>query len=475
MQNPLSPMSRITELFKKMNPFLSAPSTQRGKMYPNNVNRLYDYFRIENDRKKAYEECWVMYVEDARIAAAIDTTAGSATNGGFTIQFNRAKTKTEQVIKDADDIISNMMERTKLMSMIGSIAKELLILGDCFLEVVVDTDTNEIIKLKKLPARYLWREEDEFGDLVQYVQKDELYQVTAVFEPWQILHLRWNHFSGQKYGTSMLRPIRSTWKKLRMTEEDLVIRRRTRAGVKLHHYGADETNPLEPDEVDEYRAANSSSPLNVRTDWYSNGKWKIEVLKSDDGVSAIEDIKHLEDMLFVGLRTPKGILGLDSGSNRSSLQRQETAYVRLLDEISTEIGHQLKGVMNLALQLQGMNPDAVEFETIWQERTIEDTNKKTERLVLLGNTGYISKQTAVEELGYNYEDERAKIEMERQQMSNIDYMLQFGPNFANPTQAIKNPVDTNNPNSNTVQNTPTPSKQQIPNKPVNDKTGAAKQ
>jgi hypothetical protein len=468
----LNPMSSIGAIFRKMNPFLNAPTTQKGKMYPNNYMKLYDYFRIEEDRKRAYEECWVMYVQDSRIAASIDTTAGSATNGGFTIQFNRAKTKNNQIIKDADDIISNMIERTKLMTMISSIAKEILILGDCFLEVVVDQDTNEIVKLKKLPARSIWREEDDYGDLVKYVQKDESLIVTAEFEPWQILHMRWNHFSGQKYGTSMLRPVRSVWKKLRMTEEDLVIRRRTRAGVKLHHYGADAASPLEPDEVDEYRVSNASNPLNVRTDWYSNGKWKIDVLKSDDGVNAIEDIKHLEDQLFIGLRTPKGILGLSEGSNRSSLQRQETAYVRLLDEISAEIGHQLKAVMNLALQLQGMNPDAVEFDTIWQERTIEDTNKKTERLVLLGNTGYVSKQTATEELGYNYEDERAKIEMERQQMSNIDYMLQFGPNFgANP---MNNPVDTNNPNANTVQNTPTASKQQIPNKPVNDNTGTAK-
>lgn len=445
-----NPITKIGELFKRMNPFNNSPNTQKGKVYPNTLSRLYELMKVEEDRKKAYEECWVMYVQDSRIASAIDTTAGSATNGGFTLQFNTAKTK-ENVIEDANKIIDTIIVRTKLMGMISGIAKELLILGDVFMEVIVDTNENEIVKLKKLPARTIEREEDDYGDLVQYVQKNELDQVIATFEPWQILHMRWNHFSGQKYGTSMLRPIRSVWKKIRMTEEDLVIRRRTRAGVKLHHYGANAENPLEPDEVDEYRTQNASSPLNVRTDWYSNGKWKIDVLKSDDGVSVIDDIKHFEDMLFIGLRTPKGLLGLGDDPNRATLERQEVAYIRLLNEISNEIGQQLKQVFDLGLQLKGINPEVVDYKSIWKERTIEDVNKTAERLVLLGNTGYISKQTATEEMGYDYDDERAKIEKERASMSKMDYMFQFGADYADPTI----------------------SKQQIPNKNKNDKTGAS--
>src|SRR6185312_1385614 len=226
-----------------------------------------------------------------------------------------------KMISDADEIISDIKRRTNLDGNILSIAKELLIIGDVFLEVIVDFKELEIVGLKKLPASSIERVEDEFGTLIGFIQKDSMGNPIAEFPPWQILHMRWNNFSGHKYGSSMIRAVRGIYKKLKMTEEDLVIRRRTRAGLKMHHFGADPDNLLEEWEVDEYMEKNQSSPLNVRTDWYSNGKWKIEVLQSDDGVAEIDDIKHLEDTLFVGLRTPKGLLGIGEDTNKATLER----------------------------------------------------------------------------------------------------------------------------------------------------------
>jgi hypothetical protein len=462
-------IQKLTDIFNKLNPFNNADNTQRGRQHTNPYNYIYDLMKIEEDRKKAYQECWVMYAQDPRIAAAIDTTAGSATNGGFHLQFNAAKSLSDSVVDDANDIILNVISTTKLMSMISGIAKELLILGDVFMEVIIDSKTNEIIALKKLPARTIERIEDEFGTLQGYVQKDEINQVICSFEKWQILHLRWNHFSGQKYGISLLRSIRGTWKKLKMTEEDLVVRRRTRAGVKLHHYGSSAENPLEPDEVDEYIKANQTNPLNVRTDWYSNGKWKIDVLKSDDGVSAIEDILHLEDILFVGLRTPKGLLGLGDSSNKATLERQEIAYIRLLNEISGEIADQLRQVFDLAISLKGLDPTKIVYEMVWGEKSVEDINKKAERLVLLGNTGHISKQTVTEQLGYDYEDERYKIEKEIKKGENVDY-VKMQELQLNPPTVQKGDIAHNSGSSN-AGSRPTSSKQQIPGKGKNTKTG----
>jgi len=431
-----SSMQKIGNFFKNI--FSSENnSTRKGRVYPNRMNYLYEKMRVENDRLKAYNECWVMYVEDPRISAAIDTTAGSATNGSFTIHFNKAKTKVEKVLNDADEIINGIKKRCQIDLKILGIAKELLILGDAFLEVIVDFSTNEIINLKKLPARSIFRIEDEFGTLVGFEQKNELNEVIAEFEPWQILHMRWNHFSGQLYGTSMIRSVRSVYKKLKMTEEDLVVRRRTRAGLKLHHYGADPQEPLEPDEVDEYIEQNSSSPLNVRTDFYSNGKWKIDVLKSDDGVNQIEDIKHLEDALFIGLRTPKGLLGIGEDPNRATLERQEVAYIRLLNEVTNVISDQIRQVFDLGLTLKGLNPENIEYELIWDEKTVEDINQKAERLVLLTNVGFISKETATGELGYNFDDEQYKIKQEIKNNQDIDYTQLNTTKFIDPNSIIQ--------------------------------------
>lgn len=426
-----NPFTKITDFFKS---FANSEVKGSGKTYPNKMNLLYGQMAVEQDRKKIYEECWVMYNEDARISAAIDTTAGSATNGAFTLKFNNVKTDSSSVLKDAEEIMETIIKKTKMKAKIPSIAKELLILGDVFLEVIIDFQQSEIVNLKKLPARTIERQEDEYGNLIGFVQRDDLGQVIASFEPWQILHMRWNNFTGQMYGTSMLRGIRLLYKKLKMTEEDLVIRRRTRAGLKLHHYGASADEPLEEDEVDDYIKLNNSTAMNVRTDFYSNGKWKIDVLRSDDGVAMMDDIKHLENALFVGLRTPKGLLGIGEQTNKATLERQEVAYIRLLNEIDEVIGEQVRHVFDIGLQLKGVDPSNIEYDLIWREKTIEDMNTKIERLILQANGGFISKETATNEMGYNFEDEMHRIEEEQKK---YDFLQFDATKFSDPSSMIQ--------------------------------------
>lgn len=421
-----NPFSKITDFFKS---FTSNNAMGTGKTYPNQMNNLYAHMAVELDRRKIYQECWVMYNEDARISAAIDTTAGSATNGTFTLKFNDIENMNSSVIDDSEQIMNDVIKRTHLKGKIPAIAKELLILGDVFLEVIIDFNTNEIVDLKKLPARTVERQEDDYGNLTGFIQKDDTGKIIANFEPWQILHMRWNNFTGQLYGTSMLKGVRLLYKKLKMTEEDLVIRRRTRAGLKLHHYGADPQEPLESDEVDEYIDMNKSTAMNVRTDFYSNGKWKIDVLKSDDGVAMMDDVKHLENALFIGLRTPKGLLGIGDNSNKATLERQEVAYIRLLNEIDEVIGEQLRYVFDMSLKLKAIDPTNIDYELLWKEKTIEDMNTKVERLILQANGSFISKQTATEEMGYNFEDEMARIEEE---MKNYDFLNFNATQFSNP-------------------------------------------
>lgn len=430
MANSFNPFNKIIDFFKS---YANPNYKGKGKTYPNKLNLMYGQMAVEIDRRKVYEECWVMYNEDARISAAIDTNAGSATNGFFTLKFNSASTTTS-VINDAEEIIKTIISNTNMKAKMPSIAKELLILGDVFLEVILDPNTNEIAELKKLPARTIERIEDEFGILQGFRQRDYMGTIIAEFEPWQILHMRWNNFTGQMYGTSMLRGVRLLYKKLKMTEEDLVIRRRTRAGLKLHHYGASADEPLEQDEVDEYIEMNKSTAMNVRTDFYSNGKWKIDVLKSDDGVSMMDDVKHLENALFVGLRTPKLVLGLTDGANRSTGDRQEVSYTRLLNEICEVIGEQIKGVFDLGLSLKGLDPKQVDYEMLWKEKTIEDVNSKVNRLILQANGGFISKETATNEMGYNFEDEMNRIE---QEMKNYDFLQFDATKFLDPNSMMQ--------------------------------------
>ncbi|MES1384109.1 hypothetical protein ABUU23_20170, partial [Vibrio cholerae] len=89
-------------------------------------------------------------------------------------------------------------------------------------------------------------------------------------------------------GRPYLDAARTIWQKLIMTEEDLVIRRRTRAPQKLAHSldGADK-NALE-----EYRARVEGQSGEIATDFYGN-KLSVTAIGGDANLEQIADITLL--------------------------------------------------------------------------------------------------------------------------------------------------------------------------------------
>jgi intein/homing endonuclease len=131
------------------------------------------------------------------------------------------------------NIINEIIERTKVKEMIWDTARAMAKMGDDFDENVVN-DKGLIVRLKNLEPYTMFKNVDEYGRVKEkpYVQKDEMTGVTvAEFEPWQIIH--WKNGGMKKmYGESVMKSIRRVYKQLQLMEDGMVISRLTRSQLR---------------------------------------------------------------------------------------------------------------------------------------------------------------------------------------------------------------------------------------------------
>lgn len=150
------------------------------------------------------------------------------------------------------------------------------------------------------------------------------------FEPWEIVHFRnIEDIEYQPYGTSILRSIVDTWRRIILMREALIIYRVTRAPqrylFKIDTTGMDpEAALLYSEEVKKqlYKKPMVNpttgeidfkyNPLSIEENFYQptfeGDVGGIEVLQGASNLSDVEDYKIIKDDLFAGLLIPKSYL-----------------------------------------------------------------------------------------------------------------------------------------------------------------------
>lgn len=150
------------------------------------------------------------------------------------------------------------------------------------------------------------------------------------FEPWELVHWKTiEDIESDPYGTSILRSIVDTWRRIIMMREALVIYRITRAPQRLL-YKIDTSN-LDPDSALRHAEAVKKSltkkPLvnpatgeidfkfnqvsieeNIYMPTFEGDVGNVEVLEGAGNLDQVEDYKILKDDLFAGLLIPKSYL-----------------------------------------------------------------------------------------------------------------------------------------------------------------------
>ena len=356
----------------------------------------YEMFRQEWDRRTVLRDIEMIMKADPRIKRANRVFAATAVRKGISVTVT--STVSDKMAAKAQDVVDQVMRDAQVNAKLASWARILLKDGDLFLNPVVDTNTRRIKTIKRLPALSMQRNDDmmsTFQDLSKAFRQIDPISLAVIedFPLWSMNHIRWDHEEGERYGNSQYLQIRGYWKKLNMTEEDLVVRRRTRAiPRRLHNVGTKDNAGSWP-AVEEYKAKNAlnAKTSQITTDYYGNGLVDIKSLDGDAQLDHIKDVEHLQEVYMIGTSVPLHILGFGKiGAGADMIEAQKRQFMEDTQELRDliEFGDSspysgLRFIFDFALALQGIDPKLVSYNISWFAADMEGSADRVERVIKL--------------------------------------------------------------------------------------------
>jgi hypothetical protein len=355
------------------------------------------FYDLSTKRKDVYTDVLEMDDTVDEIAAALDILADNAVNaeGGaqrsFWVKFD--STAPTEIQKAVDQLI----ERVGWHELAQSAARECLLMGDCFIQPVINGDML-IERLMEMPTRTMYRNEDAQGRLVNNPAEGHyaFYQVVPGmanegFFPWQIEHLRWNRPWGSPYGRSLLSTARTAWRKLQAMEEALVINWLTRAFARLL-FILDITGKA-PDEAEQYIEAFKSKLLTKSISSGVDGSEELSVVKdifigrgyqdvggkyeagladvkvldtTSTGFWNLNAIEYYRGKILTSVRVPKAHLGLEKDINaKATLQLQDRRFARTVRNVQSLLSAAIDHTIKLQLVLLDYDPSEIRYSIMW--------------------------------------------------------------------------------------------------------------
>ena len=223
-------IDKVAGLFAKAEPKIPREATTETSVEVGVISYYFKKMKLERTRKAKYGDYVIMDDEYPEISTALDLYADNATKER---EEDGSPFKIRSKEPRAQNMLDDLVARTKLKDSIWETARKVAKMGDDFDEVVVDQD-NWITKLKNLQPEYMQFEIDEYGAPAEkpYVQKDESgVGSVADFDDWQIIHWK-NGGVKSMYGESIMKSIRRVYKQLQMMEDGMVIGRLTRSHLR---------------------------------------------------------------------------------------------------------------------------------------------------------------------------------------------------------------------------------------------------
>jgi hypothetical protein len=391
----------------------TAPSSELGYR-PNPDDRmkyLYRLMWVDPQFRQSVIDIRTMDKADSRVKRVHKKTASTLTKSGLCLSMPQENTRLRK-IWDALVKRLDLKKRQKLISDASGYLKE----GNLMMQWVLGPD-NKIWQGIRMPSETMIADVNPNGIYkdVQKAFKQMDFMTGGVidsFALWQITHGRLDPDNYDDKG-SMGRPLmdasRTIWKKLTMTEEDLVIRRRDRAPLQKVHVldGATGTELEEyENKINERRR---TAPVDL--DYFLNKKGGVTSLQGDENLDHIKDISLLIDSFFAGAPAPKGLFGYADGLNRDILQDMRRDFFEEVDTMQDEISDVYRAGFELELLLNNIDPNKYNFEIKFNERVTETPNQAADRALKVKAIGG-SNQTAWEIAGLDPTTEISRIKTE---------------------------------------------------------------
>ena len=347
--------------------------------------------QVEYDRKKRYKEYEDMdgYPE---ISSAFDIYSDDCTQENIDGTPWDIVTDDQLVKKE----VRSMFDQLNMTRYLWDISRNVVKYGDIFLETIVDLNNVKrgIQRIKILNPNYIFRVEDEFGYLKQFLQEvpkkgdwssygsigpniDDAQMINL--DPGQIVHFRLHtsdptHYP---YGKSVAAAARVTYKSLKMMEDAMLIYRLVRAPERRIFYIDTGSLPASKAEMhirkqmDKFKKNKSYNrqtgnieenynALAADEDFYIavNGKGsgtRIDTLPGADNLGEVDDVKYFRDKLLAALKIPKDyIVEKDQAPDRkANLAQLDVKFARVITRIQKSIELGLETIAKRHLMLKG--------------------------------------------------------------------------------------------------------------------------
>lgn len=366
--------SNVAAMWKELFPSQDRLSGERGARIDSQVamqRAMKNAMFVDYDRRAMVALVREMDQKDGRVKQVHGRTASDVIRGGLVMQTSST------VISDEWERFEHRLQLNN-WEKLKSDARGLVMEGNLPLQLVLD-DAMDIAAGVRMPSDTIVPMTDlggRFKDPARaFEQRDVLTGgVQAAFAAWQLGLGRldpdnWDDLGAM--GRPMLDGCASTWRKLVMTEEDLVIRRRVRAPLRLAHVleGADEAALLA------YRQTTEGEKGELTTDFYLNRKGGVQAIQGDATLGDIGDVAHLLSTFFAGSPAPKAMFGYTDGTARDILEDMKRTYYDTIDSLQDAQGGVYAFAFRIHLLFKGINPGPDEFYLRFAKRRTETSNQ----------------------------------------------------------------------------------------------------
>jgi hypothetical protein len=368
-------------------PLYDRPAGERGSRTPADVAlaRMYREFAVSTEIREQILLLRDMELRDGRVRNIHGRICRDTVRGGLVMQFQEGG----DALKKEWEAFAARLQLNRAQKL-RSDARGLVAEGNLPLQLVLD-DRLRVAAAVRMPAETIVPLVDMNGRFkdpaAAYEQRDVVTgQVLAKFAAWNLQLARFDPLSYDDMG-EMGRPFLSatieTWRKLRMTEEDMVIRRRQRAPMRLSHVLEGATT----EELETYRKNVEGEKGDITTDFYANRKGGVTALQGDASLKDIEDVVHLLDSFFAGTPAPKGLFGYTNGLARDVLEDLKRDYYDEIDHVQDTLAWEYEWSFRVHLMLQGVVAEPDEFSLRFAERRTETPNQVADLALKLSALG----------------------------------------------------------------------------------------
>ncbi len=389
------------------------PSTEIGyRTTPENATKyLYRLMWVDPDLRATILDIRRMDATDPRVKKVHRRTASATVKGGLRLRLRSGSApRVERAWLDFVRRVG-LGRREKL----ESDARGLMMEGSLPMQWVLGPE-NRVVRGLRMPSDTILPKVSAAGWFQDPRAAYEQYDLTtgtrlATFALWQLSVARLcpdNYDDHGSMGRPYLDATRTIWRKLSMTEEDLVIRRRMRAPLRMVHVleGATE------DQLDDYRKrVEQDQAQGNTTDYYLNKKGAVTAAQGDAALDQIADVAHLLDTFFAGAPAPKGLFGYVGDLSRDILEDIKQDWYDEIDALQDTLSQVYQLGFELDLLLAGINPLDHDMSVVFAERRTETPNQAADRALKYQAMG-ASRQTVMETAGLDPAQEKGRLEDE---------------------------------------------------------------